>query len=54
MLDERQARIWDSLTAINRYENGIVDRIVSRYVEEAGKVIMDNVVQTAAESALTE
>ena len=40
ILDDRQAQVWDQLTFLNRVENGIVDRMIKFYMEEAGKLIL--------------
>ncbi|MCL2703550.1 MAG: hypothetical protein FWE91_08100 [Defluviitaleaceae bacterium] len=41
MLDERQARLWDQLTELNRFEGGVVDSMIKFYMEEAGRIILN-------------
>ena len=41
LLDERQSRLWEQLTDLNRIDDGVVDQMIKFYMEEAGKIILN-------------
>lgn len=47
MLDERQASLWDQITSLNPQASGVVDQIIKLFIEESGRLILNQANITA-------